>query len=287
VFGEEAAALVKRHAREPWFLYLAFNAPHMPHQPTPERLAKFAHLTSTNRARYAAQVSLMDDAIGTTLGAVRQSGQESRTLVFFFSDNGGAEVNASDNTPLRGFKGQLYEGGVRVPFLVSWPGRLPAGKDYAHPVSSLDVLATALACAGVPMPTDRQYDGVNLVPFLAGETQGAPHERLFWRTGGDQRWAMREGDWKLVRFKDQPDELYDLAADLGEKNDLSSVRPEVMKRLAATLDAWNKELVSPVFLGSSVKNEDWGPGGINQANRPNPKSKQPAPASKKNPDSEK
>ena len=281
VFGEEAAAFVKRHAREPWFLYLAFNAPHTPHQPTPERLARFAHLKPL-RAKYAAQVSLMDDAIGAALDAVKQSGQESRTLVFFFSDNGGAEVNASDNTPLRSFKGQLYEGGVRVPFLVSWPGRLPAGKDYAHPVSSLDVFATALGRAGVPMPTDYKYDGVDLVPFLAGEEHGVPHERLFWRAGAGQRWAMREGDWKLVRLKDRPDELYDLAADLGEKNDLSSAKPEVVKRFAATLDAWNKELVAPAFLGSSVKNEDWGPGGINQTNRPNQKSKPRAPASKKN-----
>ncbi len=110
VFGDEAAAFVTRHPNEPWFLYLAFNAPHQPHQPTPERLAKFAHLSATNRAKYAAQVSLMDDAIGAALDAVRQSGQESRTLVFFFSDNGGPDVNASDNTPLRGFKGRSMRG---------------------------------------------------------------------------------------------------------------------------------------------------------------------------------
>lgn len=137
-----------------------------------------------------------------------------------------------------------------------WPGRLPSGKDYAPPVSSLDVFATALACAGVPVPTDRKYDGVDLVPFLTGAKRGAPHERLFWRCGVDQQWAMREGDWKLVRFKGQPDELYDLAADIGEAQNLAAAKPEVAHRLAARLEAWNQELMAPAFLGSSVKNED-------------------------------
>ncbi|MCX6902914.1 MAG: sulfatase-like hydrolase/transferase, partial [Verrucomicrobia bacterium] len=274
VFGGEAVAFVKRHAQEPWFLYLAFNAPHMPHQPTPEQLAKFSHVTPPQRARYAAQVSLMDDAIGATLSALKQSGQEFRTLVFFFSDNGGAEANASRNTPLRGFKGQVYEGGVRVPFLVSWPGRLPASQDFGQPVSSLDVFATALACAGVPMPVDRKYDGVNLLPYLAGETKGSPHERLFWRSGVNQLWAVREGDWKLVRLKDKPDELYDLATDLGETENLADANSDVARRLAAALKTWDKELAAPAFLGSSVKNEDWGPGGANQRNRANQKARQ-------------
>jgi arylsulfatase A-like enzyme len=263
---------VKRHTREPWFLFLAFNAPHMPNQPTPDRLARFAHLKPPQRANYAAQISLMDDAIGTVMDAVRHSGQEARTLVVFFSDNGGpitkGAPNGARNTPLRGGKGDVYEGGVRVPFVVSWPGRLPSGQDYPQPVSSLDVFTTALACAGVARPTDRTYDGVDLVPFLSGETHGAPHERLFWRSGVDQQWAMREGDWKLVRLKGKPDELYDLAADIGETRNLAAVKPEVTRRLAAKLEAWNGELKAPAFLGSSVKDEDWGPGGANQRNRP-------------------
>ena len=283
VFGDEAAAFVKRHAQEPWFLYLAFNAPHTPHQPTPEQLAKFSCVKPPQRARYAAQVGLLDDAIGVTLDALRQSGQESRTLVFFFSDNGGPNVNASDNTPLRGFKGQVYEGGVRVPFVVSWPGRLPAGKDYAQPVSSLDVFATALACAGMPMPSDRKYDGVNLLPYLDGEKKGPPHERLFWRSGGNQLWAVREGDWKLVRLKDKPDELYDLSVDIGETRSLADTKPDVARRLTAALEAWDKELAAPVFLGSSVKNEDWGPGGANQKNRSQQKPKQGGSAAPKQP----
>jgi len=248
-FGREAAAFVQRHASEPWFLYLAFNAPHNPMEPTPERLARFAAIQNPLRQKYAAQVSLMDDAIGETLSVLRESGQEERTLVIFFSDNGGpaAAINGAGNTPLRGAKGSPYEGGIRVPFLMTWPGRLAAGTTEDRPVSAIDVFATTLGVAGVAMPTDRKYDSVNLMPFLTGEKSGAPHERLFWRNGG--QWAIREGDWKLVRLRGQPDELYHLAQDIGEKQDLAQKQPAVAARLAAALAAWNKELIDPVFSG--------------------------------------
>ena len=201
-FGHEAAAFVSRHTDRPWFLYLAFNAPHAPHQPTAERLERFKQIKNPDQRKYVAQVSLMDDAIGETLEALRKSGQAERTLVFFFSDNGGAIYWAGSNAPLRGCKGMTYEGGVRVPFVVSWPARLPSGKDYDGTVSSLDVFATALACAGVPMPTDKPHDGVNLIPYLTGENAGNPHDRLFWREveqGNQGMWGMRDGSMKLVR----------------------------------------------------------------------------------------
>jgi arylsulfatase A-like enzyme len=185
-FGEEAGAFIRRHRTDPWFLYLAFNAPHTPHEPTAERLAKFSSIPDPKRRKYAAQVSLMDDAIGDTLAALKDSAQDTRTLVFFFSDNGGpigANGNGSINSPLRAGKGSVYEGGVRVPFVVRWTGRLPAGRTYGHPVCSLDVFATALACAGQALPTDRKYDSVNLLPYLGGDQSGPPHDRLFWRSG--------------------------------------------------------------------------------------------------------
>ncbi len=248
-FGQEAAAFVQRHTAEPWFLYLAFNAPHTPHEPTPERLARFANIQDPVRQKYAAQLSLMDDAIGTTLAALRETDQERRTLVFFFSDNGGPiGINGSSNQPLRAGKGSVYEGGVRVPFLVSWPGRVPAGRTDDRVVSSLDVYATASAVAGLPMPTDRTYDSVNLLPYLTGEKSGSPHERLFWRNGG--LLAIREGRWKLVRPAGQSDELYDLASDIAESKNVAAANPEIGARLARTLDAWNRELIEPVFPGA-------------------------------------
>ncbi|MCA9186189.1 MAG: sulfatase-like hydrolase/transferase [Pirellulaceae bacterium] len=266
-FGDEVARFIRAHTEKPWCLYLAFNAPHVPHEPTEERLAKFAHISNVRRRRYAAQVSLMDDAIGTAIQALADTDQTNRTLVFFFSDNGGHEPSGSDNGPLRGIKGDVYEGGVRVPYIVSWPGRLPAGATYDPPVCSLDVMATSLAAAGVAMPRDGVYDGVDLIPYLTGTVTTRPHQRLYWRMQHKQTLAMRDGDWKLVRLPDQPQQLYDLANDLGESHDLANERPRLLATLSAALDKWNAELVAPAFPGSTVKSEDWGPGGANQQNR--------------------
>ena len=248
--GREAAAFVGRHTNQPWFLYLAFNAPHSPQQPTPEARARFAHIPGT-RGAYCAQVSLMDDAVGQVLAALDASGQRERTLVFFFSDNGGqtAEGTKADNGPLRGAKGETYEGGVRVPYLVSWPACLPAGQTYDRPVSSLDVFATALAVAGVTLPTNKPYDSVNLIPFLTGEAEGAPHERLFWRVGGGVKYGLRAGDWKLVRGPNRPPELYHLANDPGEQHDLAAAEPGKLRELVSALDAWDQTLVPPAFRG--------------------------------------
>jgi arylsulfatase A-like enzyme len=267
-FGDEAAVFIRAGREKPWFLYLAFNAPHTPHEPTAESLQEFAHITNPQRRRYLAQVSLLDDAVGRVTAALAESGQERRTLVFFFSDNGGPANSGAGNGPLRGHKGSVYEGGVRVPFLVNWPGTLPAGSVFDAPVSSLDVFATALAVAGVPMPGGRKYDGVNLIPHLTGTEKTVPHQRLFWRSS-KQGHAMREGNWKLVRLPDKPAELYDLGSDLRESNNLAAEKPELAAKLTATLDAWDKELVAPVFPGSTVKSEDWGPGGANQKKRVN------------------
>jgi arylsulfatase A-like enzyme len=247
-FGKEAVAFIRRNAGAPWMLYLAFNAPHTPHMPTNEREKQFADVKDPVRRKCLAQISLMDDAVGAITKALADSGQAQDTLIFFFTDNGGTPPSlGADNTPLRGYKGYVYEGGVRVPFVISWPARLKAGSTYDRPVSSLDVTATALALAGVAFPTERRLDGVNLIPFLRGETQTAPHANLFWRTGGGQSYAVRSGDWKLVRNRKQPDELYDLSTDIGEAKDLASARPEVVAKLSADLSAWDKELIAPLF----------------------------------------
>lgn len=247
-FGKEAVAFIRRNAGAPWMLYLAFNAPHTPHMPTNEREKQFADVKDPVRRKCLAQISLMDDAVGAITKALADSGQAQDTLIFFFTDNGGTPPSlGADNTPLRGYKGYVYEGGVRVPFVISWPARLKAGSTYDRPVSSLDVTATALALAGVAFPTERRLDGVNLIPFLRGESQAAPHANLFWRTGGGQSYAVRSGDWKLVRNRKQPDELYDLSTDIGEAKDLASARPEVVAKLAADLSAWDKELIAPLF----------------------------------------
>ncbi len=161
-------------------------------------------------------VSAMDDGVGLLLDQLDQLGIADETLVFFLSDNGGPEpVNASDNGPLREGKGSLYEGGIRVPFAVRWPGVLPAGKVYGHPVISLDIMATAVALADAT--TSNPLDGVNLIPYLSGEMPGRPHDQLYWRKF-DQNWhALRSGDTKMLRKEGAAPEIYDLAHDPGEK----------------------------------------------------------------------
>jgi arylsulfatase A-like enzyme len=275
--GNAAAAFIRSHKDHPWMLYLPFNAPHTPHEPSPDRLGKFSHVPNPQRRKYLAQLSLLDDAIGLVTSALADSNQRDHTLTFFFSDNGGHTPSGSDNSPLRAMKGTLYEGGVRVPFLVSWPAKLPAGQHYHQPVSSLDVLPSALAAADIPVPTDRKLDGVNLIPHLTGEVSTPPHTHLTWRMHGKQSLAIRSDNWKLIRSGNTPPELYDLASDASESKDVAAQNADVVTRLSATLESWNRELVDPVFPGSSVKNEDWGPGGANQRNRPKPRRSSPKP----------
>jgi arylsulfatase A-like enzyme len=162
------------------------------------------------------------------------------------------------NTPLRDGKHSVYEGGVRVPFVVNWPGHLPAGRDYDLPVSSLDVFPTALACAQVPMPTDRPYDGFNLLPFLNGENTAATHPQLFWRENERLQAAARSGSWKLVRDGTWRPQLFDLAADLGERSDVAKENARVTGEVNHALDAWMKEMsTKPVFPGQQGPEREW------------------------------
>ncbi len=250
--GHKASAFLTRHKNEPWFLYLAFNAPHTPLQATEKQLSRVAAIADKTRRNYAGLVVGLDDAVGEVLAALHASGQDEKTLVIFMSDNGGPTgVTHSDNAPLRGAKGQVFEGGVRVPFLVSWPGRLAQGKDYNVPVSSLDVFATAVALAGAKVPESHHLDGVNILPFLEGENPGAPHEHLFWRTSHGS-WAVREGDWKLLNMGNPKDQCFDLAADIGEAHDLIGEKDEEAAKLKASYAAWNSENIPPVFAGPAA-----------------------------------
>lgn len=265
-FGREAVSFLDRHKDHPFFLYLAFNAVHTPMHADDARLKKFANITDTRRRTYAAMMSAMDDAIGAVLEKLRAIKQEENTLVFFISDNGGptmqgTTINGSSNTPLRGSKRTTLEGGVRVPFLVKWPGKVPAGKVYDAPVIQLDIVPTVLAAVGIADKADAKLDGVSLLPFLNGTKPGVPHETLYWRFG--QQMAIRQGDWKLVRYdpvadgaKGQglPAKLYNLATDIGEKNDLSKQHPEKVKSLQVAWDGWNKENIAPLW-GAGKKDQ--------------------------------
>jgi arylsulfatase A-like enzyme len=263
-FGREAVAFIDRHQKGPFFLYLAFNAPHGPLQASEKYLKRFEKIADEKRRTYAAMVSAMDDAIGAVLGKLRSAGLDDNTLVLFTNDNGGpTDVNASSNAPFRGVKGEVREGGIRVPFLVRWKGRLPQGQVYDRPVITLDIHPTVLAAAGVPVPADARLDGIDLLPYLSGKQAGDPHEVLYWRFNFPARqpdrhkWAIRQGDWKLFtdidanrRQKAQPAGtggvmLVNLATDPGETTDLSKQHPDRVKALEAAWKKWNAELAEP------------------------------------------
>ena len=256
VNGEAACEFIRRHRAQPWFLYVAFNAPHGPLQATQKYLDRFAGIADEKRRTYAAMVSALDDAVGRILGELRAQGVEDDTLIFFLSDNGGPlDRNGSTNTPLNGEKGFLLEGGIRVPYLVQWKAKLPAGKKFERPVSSLDISATAIAAAGGKRANELPPDGVDLAPFFLGEASGDPHAALYWRMTARRIWAVRLGDWKLVahhRWHDFPVavpklRLINLADDIGELHDLSSERPDKLAELQLAYDTWAKVLPEPLW----------------------------------------
>lgn len=254
-FGDEASSFVERHAAEPkpWMLYLAFNAPHTPLQAPQKWLDKFSHIADKSRQTYAAMVASMDEAVGEVLAKLDATKQRENTLIYFVSDNGGPNLQAksgtnfTDNSPLRGAKGMVYEGGMRVPFLVSWPAKIKPGT-YDQPVIALDFLPTSLAAAGSAELTPKNLDGVNLLPFFSGEKASAPHDSLFWRTGGSGgNNALRHGSMKLVRLGKAEPELYDLATDIGESKNLAADKPEVVKELVSVIAEWEKGTIAPIF----------------------------------------
>jgi arylsulfatase A-like enzyme len=169
--------------------------------------------------------------------------------VVFLSDNGGVwrpgRANYADNGPLQAGKLFMHEGGSLIPFMMQWPGVIPAGTVYRRPVSAMDILPTALTVAGGTLPDDRPMDGVNLLPHVRGETRGEPHEYLAWRLGRNH--ALRKGDWKFVRYGANPTRLFNLAADIGEKDDLATDNQEKLKELEELYAAWESQTVAPVF----------------------------------------
>jgi len=203
-------------------------------------------------------VSAVDDGVGRLMDKLAEMGVEENTLVFFLSDNGGPETkNASNNGPLREGKGSVYEGGFRVPFALQWKNEIKAGT-FDAPVSSMDIFATISALTGIPGNPGHPLDGVNLIPYLKGEKSDVPHETIFLRKFDGRRFAVRHGDYKLVTFRnDTIKELYHLADDLGEENNIAEQHPEILNELNMLRSEWNEQLIDPVFLGL-IHTEAWG-----------------------------
>lgn len=256
-----------RNKAQPWFLYFAFNAVHSPLEATEAYEACFPHITDPKRKTYAGMLSALDTAVGRVLTKVRELGQEENTLVMFYSDNGGPTAETSSrNDPLRGFKGQMYEGGIRVPFVMQWKGTIPAGQTFTQPVMGFDCHATALAAAKVAWASaqsdasakaETTLDGVNLLPHLLGEKTVPPHDFLCWRAG-EQR-AIRMGDWKLVQTpRDETAQLFNLKTDLGETTDLAAKEPAKFDELAAKFDEWEKGTIPAKWIRQDQRNAELG-----------------------------
>ncbi len=254
---EEAVAFIDRHEDQPFFLYLAYNAVHSPKQAPPEDIARYReqypNLTE-DRAVLLAMLHHLDLGVGAVVKELKDDRIWDNTLLFFFTDNGGAKGMEANNAPLRGFKASCWEGGIRTPFAVSWPNTIIGGRTIDTPVSSLDVLPTVLDAIGVPAPTDRPFDGKSLLPLLRGDTT-AHHEHLFWSEGGlGGEWAVRSGKWKLVAIRGKA-ELFDLEADEAETANLAAKYPDKVAELTKLYNAWLGQMAEPL----SGKGKRWVP----------------------------
>jgi arylsulfatase A-like enzyme len=252
--ASKAVAFMEENREHPFFFYYAPRVPHVPLRPQADTLARFEHIKDTMRRKYAAMVYEIDLAVGMMMDGLARLGLPEKTLVFFINDNGGPEKggngsNASENDPLRGRKTELFEGGIKVPFIASWKGTVPAGLRYEHPVIALDVHATAAAVSGASLPAGFTPDGVNLIPFLKGEKKERPHEALFWMNrysrSATHWWAVRQGDEKLL-VRDQEVMLFNLKTDPCETNDLAGQQPGHVAALSATLASWLDSLPESV-----------------------------------------
>ncbi|MBS1612550.1 MAG: sulfatase-like hydrolase/transferase [Bacteroidetes bacterium] len=244
---DEAIAFVDRSKDQPFFLYLPYNAPHAPLQVPKQYYEQFGHIKDPVKRVYAAMIKKLDDEVGRLLSHVDSLGLGENTIIVFLSDNGGAVYNGTtDNAPYRGGKLTNFEGGLRVPFMMEWKGKIKPGTVYSNPVISLDVFSTIAAAIGIELPQDRKYDGVDLIPYVNGDSTGVPHQVLFWRS--DFNVAVREGEWKYVSNAYNGEKvLYNMREDSVERKNLYYLKPDVVKHLTDDLAVWETEMVKPLW----------------------------------------
>ena len=242
----EAVDFIDRHADKPFFLFLAYNTVHSPLQGADKYMRQFKHIDDIQRRIFAAMLANLDDSVGAIVNKVRREGLEKDTIIYFISDNGGPTRElTSSNLPLRGEKSSMYEGGIRVPFMVQWPGRIPEGITYDRPVITTDIFATTFAAAGLKMPKGPKRDSVNILPYITGEKTGDPHQMLYWRQGSKA--ALRKGDMKIVKMPKQKWQLYDLSKDISEEHNLAKTKPAVLKELVAEWEKLDTQMIDAAF----------------------------------------
>ena len=251
IYSEEGVNFIRRHKDKPFFLYMAYNAPHTPLVAKEEDMKTNAHISDPNRKKFAAMMTALDRGVGMLRNEIKELGLEKNTLIFFISDNGGpTSKNTSKNDPFSGFKGDVLEGGIRIPFLACWPGEIPAGQVYEYPVTSLDVLPTAVSLAGGNLNDELEYIGVNLIPYLKGEKKEASHDILYWRWR--DKTALRKGNMKLVEpFKDLPQSgMYNLERNVKEIPETKVENVSQKQQLKDLLEKWNLIYTNSINIDS-------------------------------------
>lgn len=244
-FSREAVGFINRNHDEPFFIYLAYNAPHSPLQATEKYLSRYPNIKDEKRKTFAAMVSAVDDGVGEILEVLRKHNIEENTLIVFLSDNGGDERKGANNGILNRGKGSLYEGGIRVPFAMQWKGQITEGQTFDHPIISLDIFATAAALANVE--TKNPLDGKNLMPFLNKTNTDRPHDSLFWKKVDAGSFAVRTGDIKLIQEKNGTQKLFNVAQDISEKSNMNETIQ--IKELEKQYHNWDEQNLPPAFLG--------------------------------------
>lgn len=243
--SREAVHFINKNRDNPFFIYLAYNAPHAPLQATEKYLSRYPEINDEKRKTYAAMVSAVDDGVGEILKTLRKLNIEENTLIVFLSDNGGALQHSANNGKLRAGKSSLYEGGIRVPFAMQWKGSIPAGKVYENPIISMDIFATAVEIAQVN--PKNSLDGKNLLLFLEEGNTDKPHDSLFWKKVDAGSYAVRHGDFKLIQEKDGTQKLFNLSEDISEKSNINETVQ--MKTLENKFYNWDEHNLPSAFLG--------------------------------------
>ena len=258
--SRETVSFIERSSNSPFFIYLAYNAPHGPLQATEKYLKRYSHIKDKRRKTYAAMVSSIDDGVGDIVSALKEKNIYNNTIIYFLSDNGGAKSNTSNNAPLNSHKGTLYEGGIRIPFVMQWPDEIKGGAIFTKPIISLDIFATSKAIINPDLELKNKIHGKDLLPFIKGFDNGYPHEYLYWRNNGHQPYiengvraryithAVRSKNYKMfIRRGDSM--LFDLNSDIGEKNNIIEKNRPLFNELVKKSVEWNKTLMDPIFLG--------------------------------------
>jgi arylsulfatase A-like enzyme len=251
---EEAVAFIDREKAKPFFLYLAYNAVHAPAQAPKEDIARYQQMfpgLRNKRAILMAMLHHLDLGVGAVVKKLKKENLWENTLLIFLTDNGGSKAMEANNGILRGFKGSLYEGGVRTPWVVSWPAKFKGGRTIDTPVISLDILPTALDALGVAAPSKTPFDGKSLLPMLVDDAK-SHHAELYFNSGLPKgEWAVRQGPWKAHGYK-ETFELYNLAKDPSEAKNLAASQPEKARELFLLHQSWLKEMVASTSKGPST-----------------------------------